>query len=152
MELNKKQIIENSLSIDGYVSCGIYFLIKGVDIVYVGQTKRGIQRVLNHHNKKDFDKFYFHKSSPWCDLDSLELKYIMDFKPLYNRSIASIGGYTLHKLNSLYKESFGRRNMPIVQRILTENDIEGVQFGGRIYFTQEQADMVIEIAKGILDE
>jgi len=68
--------------------CGIYFLIKNNNIIYVGQSIDIWSRVMTHSLdiEKDFDYFSCH----FCDkpyLDELELKYILKFKPSLNRNL-----------------------------------------------------------------
>lgn len=63
--------------------CGIYFLIKGEEIVYVGQSTNIFYRVGQHEGVKDFDTFTYLE----CDkehLDLLEARYITKIKPKYN--------------------------------------------------------------------
>ncbi len=63
----------------------IYFLIKGDEIVYVGQTTIGATRVMAHRDK-DFD---YVTLTEVVDrdveyLNNLEAMYIVKFSPIYN--------------------------------------------------------------------
>jgi hypothetical protein len=65
---------------------GIYFLIKGNSIVYVGQTSNGLKRVQEHVNQKekDFDHYCFIE----CEgnkKNDLEAIFISIYHPLYNK-------------------------------------------------------------------
>lgn len=69
------------------VYCGIYFLFKDDDIVYIGQSVNIHQRVTTHKNnqQKDFDSY----SYVLCDKEDLmmyETAYLIKFKPKYNIS------------------------------------------------------------------
>lgn len=62
--------------------CGVYFLIKGTSVVYVGQSKNILRRVAQHPDK-NFDRF------AWVlcdsnDLDRLEAEYIAMLGPKLN--------------------------------------------------------------------
>lgn len=63
--------------------CGVYFLLKGDQIVYVGQSININERIRTHEKIKDFDKFTY----VGCEkenLNEIEAKYILKFKPIYN--------------------------------------------------------------------
>lgn len=66
---------------------GVYFLIKGVEIVYVGQTRSGHGRIVTHarNGEKSFDRFHFIPCAAPI-LDELEATYIEAFRPLYNHT------------------------------------------------------------------
>ena len=62
----------------------VYFLLQGDEVVYVGQTTRGLQRVYQHILTKNFNKIYI------IEVDEEELDYQEDFyidkyKPKYNK-------------------------------------------------------------------
>jgi len=63
--------------------CFVYFLVKNDEIVYVGQTTRGIARIYNHYGQKDFD-FYSFIECKEEELNDLEASYIIKFNPIYN--------------------------------------------------------------------
>lgn len=74
------EILDTSLDVEGF--CGIYFLIKNLKIVYVGQSLNVIRRS-GQHPDKDFDRF----SWVLCkrsELDDLERAYIKAFDPPLN--------------------------------------------------------------------
>ncbi len=65
--------------------CGIYFLFKGNDIVYIGQSVDIFSRMRTHRRVIDFDFFSF----IWCEkeeLNSTELNYIQFYKPILNKN------------------------------------------------------------------
>lgn len=65
---------------------GIYFLIKNDEVVYVGQTKRGLARIYNHE-EKEWDSFYFVKVENQKDLLKKEKYFINKYKPIYNKEL-----------------------------------------------------------------
>lgn len=62
----------------------IYFLMKDEEVVYIGQTCRGIERPLSHRDK-DFDNFYMKPVSIEL-LDKKEREYILKYNPIYNKN------------------------------------------------------------------
>lgn len=62
----------------------IYFLKDGDEVVYVGQSKKGVSRVYEHQSKK-WDSFDFIKIDENYNLSIIEMWYINKFKPRYNR-------------------------------------------------------------------
>jgi hypothetical protein len=65
--------------------CGIYFLLRAGEIVYVGQSKRIEFRVETHRmeKKKDFDSYAFVECKPE-ELDQLEQDFIIKCDTEYN--------------------------------------------------------------------
>ncbi|MDT8901154.1 GIY-YIG nuclease family protein [Anaeroselena agilis] len=68
----------------------IYFLFKGDEVVYVGQSKHGVSRVFAHIHqspgdyKKSFDRFTITPCEE-SELNNLEAFYVLKFKPKYNK-------------------------------------------------------------------
>lgn len=63
--------------------CGVYFLVKGESVIYVGQSVNVHNRIMEHRAGKDFDGFAFVA----CDesaLDILESLYIHVLRPPLN--------------------------------------------------------------------
>ena len=147
MEISKKDIFSN-LREKPYVGCSVYFLTKGDEVIYVGQTRHGMTRIYSHAKTKDFDGYYLHPVKSEKDLDFVELQTIVKHKPRLNKSIASLGGYTLEKINTLYKQMTGRRNRSLIEKYIIDNDVKGTQLGARLYFTYEQAVKICEDLAG----
>lgn len=62
---------------------GVYFLIRGRHVVYVGQSTNILSRVATHRREKDFDAAYFLRV-PASDLDRVEASFITVLEPEYN--------------------------------------------------------------------
>jgi len=64
----------------------IYFLIYRDQIVYIGKTNSGYNRILQHIRKGDklFDS-YSYVTVPIEDADDLEFQYLNKFKPKLNK-------------------------------------------------------------------
>lgn len=70
-------------SIKAPIFCGIYFLVRGKQIVYVGQSRRILKRLGDHIPEKKFDSYFFIKLEEEF-LDVAEKHYITMFNPIYN--------------------------------------------------------------------
>lgn len=71
-------------------TAGVYFLIRGGKIVYVGKSVNVHSRIATHQKSKEFDKINFIECPEWC-LHRLEQMYIRKFNPELN-----IAGRTDH--------------------------------------------------------
>lgn len=102
--IDKSIILNNKISSNDLKKIGIYFLIRNNDIVYIGQTKKGIERITKHFKNKDFDSYYFYS----CDLkhlDILEALNIMFYKPKYNKSLND-NFFTFNSIKNILKKYF----------------------------------------------
>jgi hypothetical protein len=90
------QLLTISLSgiIDGnnpQVKCGIYFLMNGPEILYVGQSHDIKARIKAHREKKFGERIPFTNTSAIAcsleDLNLLEAAYIHRYRPKFNRNI-----------------------------------------------------------------
>jgi hypothetical protein len=65
--------------------CGIYFLVAGSRVIYVGQSRHIFERVAGHIRKNDiaFEAFYYIQC-PAAKLLELEMAYIKSLKPARN--------------------------------------------------------------------
>lgn len=64
---------------------GIYFLVKGGRVVYIGQAVDVFSRVQSHVGRKDFDDVYFFETTK--PLDVVERSLIRRFRPKFNKRI-----------------------------------------------------------------
>jgi hypothetical protein len=114
--LDKNTIISNKIPVEPDI-CGIYFLIKNNQIVYIGQSVNVKHRLYAHKQYKDFDYYYVHECSPE-ELDTLEAQHIVQFDPpgngpilpkneLYKTitQIKELFGFTTREINKLLKNS-----------------------------------------------
>lgn len=76
--LDREHIVSNS--IPAFPKCGVYFLIKNDEIVYVGRTADLVRRLETHKRWKDFDRV-FYIECPREELNELEKRYIRKFAP-----------------------------------------------------------------------
>lgn len=70
---------------------GIYFLMNGDELVYIGKTTKLADRLTSHNgdtmNKKEFDSIFFLPIEKNWELDVLERCYIEMYKPKYNKAM-----------------------------------------------------------------
>lgn len=114
------EINQNIITLPKYEKCFVYFLLKGDEVVYVGQTTNGIARPLSHRDK-DFDEIKILYCTP-NRLDFMEDAFIQKYKPVYNKqsnyairwsllrvrnSLRNMTGdtrYTVHRVKKILKE------------------------------------------------
>ena len=101
----------------------IYFLIKNDEIVYVGQTKSGARRMIQHYhdkgrgNEREFDHVSFIEC-PVEKLNETEVQYIIKFNPIYNGS--TLPSNKRYKSKTYIKKKY-RINGNILNKILAAN-------------------------------
>lgn len=102
--LNKDEIINNSEEYKDI--CGIYFLMKDDEIVYVGQSQSIYSRLYSHNKdiNKKFDKYYYTEVSN-NELDDKESEYIFKFNPIYNKILPEHPKFkTLNQIKSFFSK------------------------------------------------
>ena len=80
---NLKRIPYNKIS-DFFGVSGIYFLLQGEKLVYVGETSCVITRIMQHQQDKEFDGFRFLRIDNVERRLELEAVYIRRYAPKYN--------------------------------------------------------------------
>lgn len=84
--------------IPNQIKTAVYLLYNDNEVVYVGQTKSGLKRIMQHNNKI-FNRYSFIECSV-DDLDYFEDVYIMKFQPKYNHFY----NYSRMSLESCYRK------------------------------------------------
>lgn len=81
-DYTQDEIVANAVPVS--IVCGIYFLIKGAEVLYVGQSVDVLARISRHRRDgTDFDSF----NVMACEvetLDEMERAYIFALMPKYN--------------------------------------------------------------------
>lgn len=99
---SEEEIVSTARPID--LPSGIYFLVQGDSVVYVGQSKNVYARIATHLNEgqKIFDKAAFIDELPE-KLNEVESTYIAALKPQYNKISGPISNekMTLDELQEL---------------------------------------------------
>lgn len=105
-----EQILKEKISVKNEVFPCIYFLIDEEEVVYVGQSIYGLQRILIHHCQGE--KKFAHYHVVTCkqeELNNLEARYIVAYNPKYNGSLPQ---------NDFYKSMYQ------IKRILQKDGYE----------------------------
>lgn len=99
------------ISIPKYQMTFIYFLLKNGDVVYVGQTTKGIARPFAHKDK-DFDEIKI----IYCEKEQLDLfedTYIQKYKPIYNKQNNYAVRWGMLRVRNKIREITGVKNLTI---------------------------------------
>ena len=121
----------------------IYFLIHDDEVVYVGQTMRGLSRVYSHIHNKHFTKIYIIE----CDedeLDYLEDYYIFKYRPIYNKRPNYKCNFSIHRLIKEINNIYGSRlTKPKIKKMIKELELVPREFDGELYFSIEDFYQII---------
>lgn len=124
-------IIKSSKPIQDAITSGIYYLISGNDIVYVGKSVNLLARIADHirGNEKDFDGYFLYQ----CHISTanmIEPYEIMHYLPKYNTSLPPNTKWMTKKRIA----RFIRFALPELNKYIAENKIVGKQVGENLYF------------------
>lgn len=129
-------------------TCFVYFLVDGKEVVYVGQTTKGIVRPLSHSDK-EFTDIMIMEVSPE-NLDYLEEYYISKYSPKYNKILRT--QYSMLNARELVRALTGNQKYNI--RTLRKDAARlGISFSvlqsGRCYISPYDLDRIItDISSG----
>jgi len=91
---------------------GIYFLFKNDELVYIGKTTKGLNRIMTHLECKEFDSYSFHSCTE-RELNSLEIELIKRYRPSLNKT---------HNKGSLeHRQKFVTRMHTMLQKDIKEH-------------------------------
>ena len=143
----EKEYLLNNLKERQESLCGIYFLLKNKEVVYVGQTTNFHQRI-GAHKEKDYDSYCFVKVEQ-NELDKAEIENIMLYKPIYNKQLNSemISLESIkNRLKKLKVES-KKHNKRNIMNLIKNNDIEFFYFDSLIYIRNTDFDFLYMLVK-----
>lgn len=87
--MDKITVIKNKIDINTLKIKGIYFLINGSEIVYVGKSVDVLNRIKSHisSNEIDFDYYFYEEKSDFSssELSQYEKQLIYLMNPKYNK-------------------------------------------------------------------
>lgn len=87
--LTEKEIVDSCVPLKSRDVTGVYFLKKGSEVVYVGQSMNVLKRIASHAESLDFDGFCYIRCNAGL-LDTLESIYIHILRPRFNGN-SSVG-------------------------------------------------------------
>jgi hypothetical protein len=120
----------------------IYFLTQNNKVVYVGQTKKGIQRPLQHIKDKDFDNIFV-KFCNEKELDNQENKYILKYKPKYNKDLNYNEYISLRTLLKEMKKNVEQYNLWKLRKDIKKLSIEIIEISNKEKISINDAIKVI---------
>ena len=133
----------------------VYFLLKNKEVVYVGQTTNGLNRIKQHfkEQKKDFDDYKIIKCSK-KDLNELESFYIIKYKPKYNKSLNSSivkCTYIIFKIKD--KIGFNPYSIKRIEEIIEKSPFEKYIFNNKKSIKKEYGNFIADfLIKKYIDE
>ncbi len=128
--------------------CFIYFLLRGGEVVYVGQTTNGLSRPFAHYDKEyDTVKVLPMKLE---ELDEAEDSFICKYKPMYNKTRNYNVICSLNRAKNLIKDNFESKfTMWVLRNVLRELNIEPFvdDYTGCECITMKQYNEMVEFIK-----
>lgn len=133
------EILENRKDLKTLSDPGIYFLLDGSHIVYVGQSVQPEARIISHiRTEKDFDGYAISRCGH-LDLDDLEVRYILKYTPKYNKNLNPSNNYkSLDQIKKILKI-----NKNALKRIISEAGLEPKVLNAVAYFNIQ--DVVVQL-------
>ena len=133
--------------------CIIYFLIKDNEVVYVGQSKNGINRIAFHiYNRKDFDSFYFINCNI-KELNDLENYYIIKYQPKYNKRLSRNSTNLISFSNFYYQEykydKAPRLSFKKAKEEIIKNKLYETLFNNSLYLNKNNLDKINDLLSSI---
>lgn len=129
-----EEIKKDVQQVKGRLIAGVYFLLKGETIVYVGQSMNCEARVHTHvvSGKKDFDTYSIIPIIDECERNDTEIVNILKYTPRYNKNIppALDGSKCFYTKKEIWlnRHSIGNRK------------IEAYIFAGQIFILKEDIE------------
>lgn len=118
----------------------IYFLLDGNEVIYVGQTKRGLIRPLSHT-----DKVFDRVEILYCEekyLDITEDKYITKYLPIHNKTMNTAYGMmqARNHIRKMFNPSYSKTDL---KRHIKELNIQPILLNSAVYISHEDFTKII---------
>lgn len=86
VDIEKMKLFYESIPLDKHgFRPGVYFLFKGIDLVYIGESGCIMPRICQHYGQKNFDSFRIYAIMPdEIERKRLERKLIRKHRPILN--------------------------------------------------------------------
>lgn len=135
MEYNKDQVIDAAIPIEVH-DRGIYFLICGDEIVYIGKSINCRARVAFHESEgvKDFDSYAIFVVDNIDELGKYEAANIMHHKPKYNMALP---GESIYKTALSIRKMYGHTAY-MLKKMCKNGELESKVFNGIVYYNSSQ--------------
>ena len=135
------ELLSLKKSVEDFKKKGIYFLLHGDEVVYVGKTIVGIVRVQSHIGHKPFTHYCFidFPNLTEEELLAVETKYILKYEPPLNGTISlSKSEYTsLHRYN--LHTNIDRK---ILNSLVIVNELKPKKVGNKVYYNKRDLNKI----------
>ena len=144
MKFEEKKFV----TVVNYGKCFIYFLIKNDEVVYVGQTKKGLIRPLTHTDK-EYDSLkiiYLYE----IDQDVLEDFYIRKYNPIYNKTYNNFVNLSLTTARNRIRKIIGyeKFTIPKLRKTMLYLNIEEKEMNNQHYINSNDFEILYNFLKG----
>lgn len=132
---------DNTYDVSDIITPCIYFLISDTEVVYVGQTCFGLERVFVHRKDKIFDKIRI-KYVNVEELNERERYYIQKYSPKYNNSLPETT--SIKVLRTILKNNGRNITTRKLNQFLVDNwDDDVLLFKGELFVKKEKTNQII---------
>lgn len=123
--------------------CIIYFLLDNGNVVYVGQSKHGLQRPFSHNDKKFTDVAYMN-----CEeklLNYTETKYIRKYMPKYNKSMGNFD-YSMYRIRKFIRENTLFKDITVtdIKKIIEKHGLDTYKNGNLVYVNDKDFEFILD--------
>lgn len=143
---DKEEIIKNSIICDTN-TVGVYFLIDGDEIVFIGNTTQGLKQAYYHKKIKVFDRIYF-QSCEHYKLDALLSEYLIKFNPKYNNTIY-LNYISIPKIKALLSASGIQVDKRIIKQTILNLNIDVYTYNCQVYISKKDFSIIKEYILGV---
>jgi len=142
---DKEEIIKNSIICDTN-TVGVYFLIDGDEIVFIGKTTQGLKQAYYHKKIKVYDKIYFQNCEHY-NLDGLLSEYLIKFNPKYNTT--SLNYIGIPKIKILLSDIGIKVDKRVIKQTISNLNIAVYTFNCQVYISKKDFNIIKEYIAGV---
>jgi len=130
--LSNAEIVQNAVLLP-LCHSGIYYLLDGDEIVYIGQSRNVSYRIAAHisEGQKIFNRYLFFPCNIE-DLNATECEEIIKYKPKYNKTIPISDGSEYVSARKLSK--ILGINLRSLRAIIRKNGVKSHDFGNKHFY------------------
>ena len=136
------ELLSLKKSVEDFKKRGIYFLLQGEEVIYVGKTIVGIIRIQSHLSNKQFSHYCFIDFPNYTEEELLkvETKYILKYEPILNGTIS----LTESEYTSLHRYNLDKNiDRELLNSIVLVNDLKPKKVGKKLYYNKRDLNRII---------
>ena len=132
-QLSKEAIIKNAIKFETFVP-HVYFIIKNGEIIYIGYSRTGTDKVKKRMDEYDADRYFIENINEMLgtNVEEIAVQYIVDFLPKYNTTLIA---NDLYKSKSYFKEAYGIDGTKL-NKIIRGNRLSAYFYG--VYYSVKE--------------